>query len=46
MKGTIENGPGVTVFSNTTPFMALGSAGLLNCLPTIFGEVHVGQYAG
>ena len=29
------------VFSNTTPFIALSSVGLLELLPAIFGEVHV-----
>ena len=29
------------VFSNTTPFISLGSAGLLSLLPSIFGEILV-----
>lgn len=31
----------MSVFSNTTPFIALSSVGLLDLLPTIFGEVYV-----
>ena len=31
----------MSVFSNTTPFIALSSVGLRDLLPTIFGEVYV-----
>ena len=33
----------MTVFSNTTPFIALASIGQLELLPKLFGKVHVAE---
>lgn len=33
----------MSVFSNTTPFIALASIGRLELLPQLFGQVHVAQ---
>jgi len=33
----------VTIFSNTTPFIALASIDQLDLLPKLFGEIHVAE---